>query len=126
MPDEGVYHVTHASWLGCYGSCIGISKTTDFRDFEAVGELSVPSNRNAALFPQKIRGRYARLERPQDIDGGGRIFAGSDPLGRGPPCRAARRSLARCKAGVGAVPLRTEHGWFCIYHAISRTAPRKT
>ncbi|EIQ00580.1 putative glycosylase [Opitutaceae bacterium TAV1] len=124
MPDESVYYVTHASWLGGYGSCIGISKTTDFRDFEAVGELSVPSNRNAALFPQKIRGRYARLERPQDIDGGGRIWVSYSPdlihWGEARPVVLPDAPWARCKTGAGAIPIRTEHGWLCIYHATSK------
>lgn len=124
MADEGVYYVSHASWLGGYGSCIGISRTRDFVDFEAVGELSVPSNRNAALFPEKIGGRYARLERPQDVDGSGRIWVSYSPdliyWGDSRPVVLPDVPWSRCKTGAGAVPIRTEAGWLCVYHATAK------
>ena len=41
----------------------GIAVTDDFESFEILS-LSVPDNRNMVLFPEKIGGRYARLERP--------------------------------------------------------------
>ncbi|PAW78771.1 MAG: glycosidase [Verrucomicrobia bacterium Tous-C9LFEB] len=121
---EGHYYVTHASWLGGYGSCIGTALTKDFRSFEAVGELSVPSNRNAALFPEKIQGRYARLERPQNIDGGGRIWVSYSPdllhWGESRPVVMPDTPWSRCKVGAGAVPIKTEHGWLCVYHATAK------
>lgn len=117
---EGQYYVTHASWLGGYGSCIGLARTQDFKTFEAVGELSVPSNRNAALFPERINGRYARLERPQDIDGSGRIWISYSPdllyWGQSRPVVLPKTPWSRCKSGAGAVPIKTEQGWLCVYH----------
>jgi beta-1,4-mannooligosaccharide/beta-1,4-mannosyl-N-acetylglucosamine phosphorylase len=121
---EGTYYVTHASWLGGLGSCIGLARTTDFRSFEAVGELSVPSNRNAALFPEKIGGRYARLERPQDVDGSGRIWVSYSPdllyWGQSRPVGLPIRPWSRGKAGIGAIPIKTEKGWLCVYHATAK------
>ena len=67
-----VYYVFHANWLDPWGSLINLARTVDFVDFEPVSH-SVPANRNAVLFPEKINGRYARLERPQNIDGRGTI-----------------------------------------------------
>jgi predicted GH43/DUF377 family glycosyl hydrolase len=123
-PLEGSYYVTHASWLAGYGSCIGIARTKDFHSFEPVGELSVPSNRNAALFPEKIHGRYARLERPQDIDGSGRIWISYSPdlihWGESRPIVLPVVPWGRCKSGIGAVPIKTPRGWLCIYHATSK------
>ncbi len=121
---EGHYYVTHASWLGGYGSCIGTALTKDFRSFEPVGELSVPSNRNAALFPEKIQGRYARLERPQNIDGGGRIWVSYSPdllhWGQSRPVILPDTPWSRCKVGAGAIPIKTEQGWLCVYHATAK------
>jgi len=123
-PLDGCYYVTHASWLGGYGSCIGLARTTDFQHFEPVGELSTPSNRNAALFPEKIGGRYARLERPQDIDGGGRIWISFSPdllhWGQSRPVVLPATPWSRCKTGAGAIPIKTDRGWLCIYHATSK------
>lgn len=41
----------------------GIAKTIDFINFEVLS-LSTPDNRNMVLFPEKIHGKYVRLERP--------------------------------------------------------------
>lgn len=123
-PLEGSYYVTHASWLGGYGSCIGTARTQDFKHFEPFGELSVPSNRNAALFPDKIKGRYARLERPQNTDGSGRIWVSYSPdllyWGQARPVELPITAWSRAKAGAGAIPIKTEQGWLCIYHATAK------
>ena len=41
----------------------GIAVTDDFEKFEVLS-LTVPDNRNMVLFPEKIGGKYLRLERP--------------------------------------------------------------
>ena len=41
----------------------GIMKTDDFVNYEMIS-MSVPDNRNMVLFPEKLGGRYVRLERP--------------------------------------------------------------
>lgn len=121
---EGWYYVTHASWLGGLGSCIGIARTRDFRCFEQVGELSVPSNRNAALFPEKIGGRYARLERPQDINGKGRVWVSYSPdllyWGQAQPVVLPDVPWSREKCGAGSIPIKTDQGWLCVYHGTAK------
>ena len=76
---DGVFYVCHAVWLGKLGCSIAIARTRDFVHFEPLPSVSVPSNRNAVLFPEKINGLYARLERPQDIDGSGRMWVSYSP-----------------------------------------------
>ena len=44
----------------------GIAVTDDFEKFEVMS-LSSPDNRNMVLFPEKINGKYIRLERPLPI-----------------------------------------------------------
>ena len=44
----------------------GIAVTDDFEKVEILS-LTVPDNRNMVLFPEKIGGRYVRLERPMPI-----------------------------------------------------------
>ena len=123
-PLDGWFYVTHASWLSGYGSCIGMARTKDFIKFEAVGELSVPSNRNVAIFPEKIGGRYARLERPQNIDGTGRMWVSYSPdllhWGRSKPLQLPDVPWGREKNGAGAIPIKTDKGWLCIYHATAK------
>lgn len=122
---EGTYYVCHASWLKRWGCCIGMATTEDFVHFEPFPHLSEPSNRNAVLFPQKIGGMYARLDRPQNIDGAGRMWISYSPdlefWGRHMPLDTPQTAWGSRKDGAGAVPIRTEHGWLEIYHATATT-----
>ncbi|NQT53556.1 glycosidase, partial [bacterium] len=76
---EGTYYVCHAAWLKQWGCCIGMATTEDFVHFKPFPHLSEPSNRNAVLFPEKINGMYARLDRPQNVDGTGRTWISYSP-----------------------------------------------
>ena len=49
----------------------GVAVTDDFATFDILS-LSVPDNRNMVLFPEKVDGRYARLERPMPVYSRGR------------------------------------------------------
>ena len=122
---DGEFLVCHANWLEPWGSLINIARTRDFRHFEAVSH-SVPANRNAVLFPEKIHGNYARLERPQNIDGRGGIWYSESPdlefWGRSMPVMLPATDWAQMKTGAGTIPIRTEHGWLEVYHATAMTA----
>ncbi len=122
---EGTYYVTHASWLGRWGCCMGMATTEDFVHYKPFPRLSVPSNRNHVLFPEKIGGLYCRLERPQHINGKGEIWVSYSPdlefWGRSMPLNMPALKWGGNKNGAGAVPIRTEHGWLEIYHATAST-----
>lgn len=120
-----IYYVFHAVWTDPWGSMINLAKTTDFVHFEQVSH-SVPSNRNAVLFPDRINGNFARLERPQNVDGKGRIWYSESPdlefWGRSMPVCLPQVNWAQRKSGPGCIPIRTRYGWLEIYHATSTTA----
>ena len=122
---EGTYYICHAAWLGKWGSCIAMATTEDFRHFKPMPYLSEPSNRNAVLFPEKINGLYARLDRPQNRDGTGDIWVSYSPdlefWGRSLPLNMPRTAWSERKTGAGAVPIKTAHGWLEIYPATATT-----
>jgi predicted GH43/DUF377 family glycosyl hydrolase len=60
---DGVYYVCFAAHSS-YGVRIGMLKTKNFEKFDSCGFISEPDNRNGVLFPEKIGGLYARLDRP--------------------------------------------------------------
>jgi len=124
-PLDGTYYVCHAVWLDPWGSCIAIARTDDFVNFQPVS-MSVPSNRNAVLFPEKIHGKYVRLERPQNIDGSGWIWTSESHdlihWGNPRPVKIPANDWATKKNGSGCIPIRTPHGWLEIYHATCMTA----
>lgn len=124
-PLEGAYYVCHAVWITGLGCMIGMARTTDFAHFEPMPHLSVPHNRNAVLFPEKINGLYARLERPQDSEGG-RIWVTYSPdlryWGDAAPLDVPINVWSWKKMGPGAMPIKTPEGWLVIYHATAKTA----
>jgi len=123
---DGTYYLLYASWIGSYGSVLTISTTKDFKTFETLPYLSEPSNRNGVLFPQKINGLYARLDRPQNVDGTGRIWVNYSPdmvfWGQAMPLNLPVTMWAKHKAGAGCIPVKTPQGWLIVYHATAMTA----
>jgi beta-1,4-mannooligosaccharide/beta-1,4-mannosyl-N-acetylglucosamine phosphorylase len=123
-PLDGVFYVCHAVWITGFGCMIGMAKTEDFVDFKSI-YLSVPSNRNAVLFPEKINGLYARLERPMEADGSGKTWLSYSPdlryWGDSAPVEVPTTVWSWRKNGPGAVPIRTPEGWLTIYHATAKT-----
>lgn len=104
----------------------GIAKTTDFVNFEIVS-LSVPDNRNMVLFPEKIGGKYMRLERPMPVYSRGRdrfdIWLSESPdlvyWGRSTMLAGVEDfPYANDKVGPGAPPVKTEKGWLVFTHGV--------
>ncbi|HCE45248.1 MAG TPA: glycosidase [Lentisphaeria bacterium] len=124
-PMDGTFYVCHAVWLDPWGSCIAIAKTDDFVNFKQIS-MSVPSNRNAVLFPEKINGKYIRLERPQNIDGSGSTWTSeSNDLihwGNPRPVKIPCTDWSNRKNGPGCIPIKTAEGWLEIYHGTCMTA----
>jgi len=111
----------------------GIAVTEDFAHFEILS-LSVPDNRNMVLFPEKVMGRYCRLERPFPVySRGGRdrfdiwfsdspelAYWGNSHLVLG----VEHVPFANDKIGPGAPPIRTPKGWLTTFHAVDRDETR--
>ncbi len=110
----------------------GIGVTDDLERFEILS-LSVPDNRNMVLFPEKINGKYARLERPFPVYSRGRdrfdLWFGDSPdlaywgnhqlvLG------VEDVPFANDKIGPAAPPVKTRHGWLTTFHAVDRDDSR--
>jgi beta-1,4-mannooligosaccharide/beta-1,4-mannosyl-N-acetylglucosamine phosphorylase len=119
---EGWYYIT---WChGYHGPCIGLGKTKDFKKFELVEIGLPPFNRNAVLFPRKIKGEYVMLHRPSDNGHTpfGDIFLSysKDMIywGKHRFVMGARDGWQSTKIGAGPVPIETPEGWVLIYHGV--------
>lgn len=105
----------------------GIAVTEDFEKFDIIS-MTVPDNRNMVLFPEKIGGKYVRLERPFPVYGrGGKdrfdiwlsdspdlVYWGNSKLVLG----VEHVPYANDKIGPGAPPIKTEKGWLTTFHAV--------
>jgi predicted GH43/DUF377 family glycosyl hydrolase len=101
---------------------VSLASTRDFRSFRRLGAIFPPDNKDVAIFPEKIGGRYYALHRPSS-SGFGRpeiwLAESPDLL-----CWGNHRHLMGLREiawddrriGGGAVPFRVTEGWLEIYH----------
>lgn len=116
---EGRYYVCYAS-ESRYGCQIGLASTEDFETFERHGCIAEPNNRNLVLFPERINGKYYRLDRPYQGTSGHIWLSESPDLLHWGHSRCILESRQfhwdRGKIGAGAPPIKTDEGWLVIYH----------
>jgi len=122
---EGKYYGYRAAWMHPWGCGVALCTTDDFVNFKHLYNISEPSNRNAVLFPEKINGMYARLDRPQATSDNGSLWISYSPdlefWGRSMPLNMPQTAWSTNKSGAGAIPIKTPQGWLEIYHATAPT-----
>jgi len=111
------------------GCVLGLARSEDLRSFHMLGIVSDNDVRNGVLFPEKVDGRYLRLERPNlvALEGGSSSgeeiwLAESDDLlhwRRVGPVMSGRPHYWDELIGSGPPPVRTERGWLHIYHGVA-------
>ncbi len=73
---ENIYYIMFAMDMDS-GCQLGLAKTVDFESYEFLGITSNEDVRNGVLFPEKVRGKYMRLDRPNKSQVSGGISSGS-------------------------------------------------
>jgi len=119
---DGWYHINYSA-ISLRGVTTALARTKDFNNYERLGIIFGPDNKDIAIFPEKIGGRYFTFHRPATkhlglpsiwlassenlLDWGGHEFV------IGP-----RPGMWDCeRVGCGAAPIRTPEGWLELYHA---------
>jgi predicted GH43/DUF377 family glycosyl hydrolase len=105
-----------------------LATTRDFVTFDRLGPVTLPDNKDAALFPVRFGGRYAMLNRPspsQPIGAHVWLSFSPDLLHWGEhqivlPCRKGGWWDAN-KIGLSPPPLLTSEGWLIMYHGVRHT-----
>jgi beta-1,4-mannooligosaccharide/beta-1,4-mannosyl-N-acetylglucosamine phosphorylase len=113
-----------------HGVCGGIAVTDDFKTWEVLTNTT-PDNRNMVLFPEKVDGKFCRLERPFPIYGRGAPEAFDIWFGASPDCRywgdhelvlgSDHVPYCNCKIGPAAPPIKTDRGWLTTIHAVNKS-----
>jgi predicted GH43/DUF377 family glycosyl hydrolase len=108
---DGTYWINYTA-VSSLGIATALASTRDFRTFARHGIIFPPPNRDVAIFPERVDGRYAALHRPMP-EGIGRpaIWYASSPdmlsWGDHRLVAAARPGgWEAAKVGGGAVPFR--------------------
>lgn len=125
---EDKYYIMFAMDMeqGCF---LGLAETRDFEFFEFLGIVSTDDNRNGVLFPEKINGRYIRLDRPNkfEIESGQTtgttiVLSESEDLLNWNPVEkviSGRFHYWDELIGAGPPPVKTRQGWLQVYHGVA-------
>lgn len=122
---DGLYYIMYTA-VSRYGYRIALARTEDFQTFERMGPVSRPGNKDGILFPEKINGLYARLDRPIG-NGIGSIWISYSPdlihWGRSRCVISPRpRFWDADRIGASVPPIKTDQGWLEIYHGFKMTS----
>lgn len=123
------YLIVYTGYSGG-GPLVCLASTRDFVGFQRHGVMQSPEDKDAALFPRQINGRWAMLHRPVPnlARMGAHIWMSWSPdlkhWGDPTVLLAARDGgwWDANKVGLGPPPLDTPAGWLILYHGVRTTA----
>jgi predicted GH43/DUF377 family glycosyl hydrolase len=126
VDELGKYVVTYTAFSR-EGPGVALALTPDFRTFERYGLVMQPDDKDAALLPRRINGRFALFHRPW-TDPCADIWISFSPdlrnWGGHKLVLSARRGAWWDANRVGLSPplIETSRGWLMLYHGVRRTA----
>jgi len=115
------YYLTFTE-VSAHGVGVGLRRTNNWKSIYHLGMILPPHNKDCAIFPEQIGGKYLALHRPSSpAIGGNYIWLAESPdLAHwgNHRCLAHSRpgSWDSVRVGAGAAPIRTQAGWLEIYH----------
>jgi len=108
---------------------VAIAKGASLDELALVSYDTTRDSRNAVVFPEKVDGRYLRLERPNRVSRGGVVPSGaeivlaeSDDLVTWTEVGSVMTGRPRSwdeLIGSGPPPVRTRYGWLHVYHGVA-------
>ncbi|WP_346355757.1 glycosidase [Azotosporobacter soli] len=112
------------------GPLVAMALTSDFIKFERYGPIMPPEDKDAALFPRRINGKWALIHRPitaNYVPGAHIWLSVTDDFsqwGERQVLMHARRGgwWDGGKIGLAAPPIETSEGWILLYHGVRLTA----
>jgi predicted GH43/DUF377 family glycosyl hydrolase len=129
LEELGKWVITYTAYSRG-GPLVAMALTDDFINFERLGSIMAPEDKDAALFPKKINGKWVLIHRPivtNYVPGAHIWISYSDDLVHWSSSQVlmhARRGAwwDASKIGLSAPPLETAEGWLMLYHGVRQTA----
>lgn len=116
-----IYYLTYTGYSK-YEPLVILAETKNFKNFIIHGPITEPSNKDCAIFPEKIDGYYWKVDRPT---AGNRndiwISKSPDLLHWGEYKLLSEPKLGSWehhKIGASSTPLKTKEGWLLLYHGV--------
>ena len=135
---DDTYYITYSAYHASIAHRVRVSLaiTKDFKSFKRYGPLLKTDMRNVVIFPEKIKGKYYGLFRPNDntqehtggiykqikIGSTIKIEEGNWTILNQPiMMQNDGPSSFSDKIGPGATPIKTKYGWINIFHGVRGT-----
>jgi len=114
---------------GPAGPAVYLATTSDFSSVERHGIVIAPEDKNAAILPERVGGKWILFHRPKTgfaMTQPGISLSRSDDLISWSPPEAVMDARAGAwwdslRIGIGPPLLKTEHGWLLVYHGVKET-----
>ena len=127
--EELATHVITCTAYGPAGPAVYMATSTDFRSVERLGIVVTPEDKNAALLPERVGGKWILFHRPTSHfapSGSGISLSRSDDLRSWSPPEVVMEPRDGAwwdslRIGIGPPLLKTEHGWLLVYHGVKET-----
>ncbi|MCP3904315.1 MAG: glycosidase [Planctomycetes bacterium] len=125
VEELGQYAVAYTSYSSG-GPGVSLALTEDFRSFERLGVVMQPDDKDAALLPYRIGGRWAMIHRPITTRGAHIWISYSPDLRHWGDHRIMLEARAGAwwdarKIGLSPPLIETDRGWLMIYHGVRET-----
>jgi len=122
LPELGLYAITYTAYSK-RGPGVALALTENFKQFERYGLILPPENKDAALFPVKINGRWALIHRPATGYGAHLWISFSPDLRHWGDHQVLLEARSggwwdANKIGLSPPPIWTPKGWLVIYHGV--------
>ena len=122
---DGRYYISYSAVSDKIGVTTCLASTADFIKFTRLGVIFLPDNKDVAIFPEKIKGKYYALSRPVSGYKSRDIWISRSPdlicWGNHMRLMGTRKKYwDEGSIGAGAVPFRIKEGWMEIYHGSSK------
>jgi predicted GH43/DUF377 family glycosyl hydrolase len=126
VPELGQYAITYTAYARG-GPGVALALTKDFHSFERYGVIMQPEDKDAALLPRRIGGRWALIHRPVGATSAHMWISYSSDLrqwGGHKQILDARLGgwWDANKIGLSPPPIETPQGWLVIYHGVRQNA----
>lgn len=118
---DGKYFITYTGYSK-YMPLVMLAETEDFKSFKILGPISVPSNKDCAIFPEKINNYYWKVDRPSAENNRDIWISRSPDLlhwgGHKILMQPSAGTWEADKIGGSSDPVKTKDGWLMLYHGV--------
>ncbi len=126
VEELGRFVITCTAY-GPDGPAVYLATTADFLSLDRHGIVANPDDKNAALLPERVGGKWILFHRPTTgfTHPGISLSRSNDLISWSPPEAVMQPRQGAwwdsLRIGIGPPLLKTEHGWLLVYHGVKET-----